>query len=64
MGFMGGQGSWWIKSESDPRWNREGRGFISGILGPTEFSIEEMIKEMKKEYGEAPEDLEAGWMKD
>jgi hypothetical protein len=56
-------GTWWVRSELDPRWNKTGRGM--GLVccgGPTEF--QEWIEECKKEYGNPPEDAECGFWKD
>ena len=63
MGVFGGEGTWWVRSRSDPRWNCSGRGYgavTSG--GPGEMG--EWIDRCKKEYGEPPEDAEMGFMKD
>lgn len=62
--MFGGEGSWWISSESDPRWNKSGRDFISGIHGPAKIDLYEEIKKMSKKLGKKPKDLNIGWMKD
>lgn len=57
------EGSWWVVSKSDPRWNKHGRG--SGLVctgGPDEAG--DWIKECQAKFGEIPEDLEKGFMKD
>jgi hypothetical protein len=56
------QGTWWLRSEKDPRWNLEGRGLV-GLFGKP-AAAEEKIEELKKLYGEPPDDLEFGYMKD
>jgi len=56
-------GSWWLYSDKDPRWNKEGRGY--GLVtsgGPSE--IQEWIDQCIKEYGKQPDDLSMGFMKD
>ncbi len=55
-------GSWWINSKSDPRWNASGSGKV-GLFGMPE-EAEKEIKRLKKKYGKPPEDLEFGYMKD
>lgn len=55
-------GSWWISSKSDLRWNCHGVGFVGGFTMPTECAAK--LEQLKKKYGEPPEDLEWGYMKD
>ena len=55
-------GSWWLHSKSDPRWNYNGTGQVGGFVMPLE--CKEKIEELKKEFGDPPEDLEFGYMKD
>ena len=56
-------GSWWLKSESDPRWNAHGSdNYCGGFVMPKE--CEKKVKELKKELGLPPDDLEYGYMKD
>lgn len=66
MGLLGGtikEGSWWLNSKSDPRWNVEGRSsYVGGLVMPSD--CESKIEELKKELGEPPDDLEWGYMKD
>lgn len=48
-------GTWMVKSESDPRWNKTGRGY--GLIssgGPKE--MQDWIKYCKENYGEPPKD--------
>jgi hypothetical protein len=56
------EGSWWIRSESDPRWNRSGRGQVGMFMVPAEAEAEKASLEAR--YGPPPEDLEFGYMKD
>lgn len=56
-------GTWWVSCKSDPRWNKQGRGY--GLVtcgGPGEMGA--WIEKCKKEFGEPPEDAEMGFMKD
>lgn len=66
MGILGGiirDGSWWVTSETDPRWNCSGRGFVGGLMCPGNAKDE--IDRIKEELGEEPpEDLSFGYMKD
>ena len=61
MGFGSHDGTWWLRSKKDPRWNAEGHGFVS-IYGSED--CDRKIEELKKAYGEQPDDLEWGFMKD
>lgn len=56
-------GTWWVHSETDPRWNKSGKAY--GLVcsgGPEE--MQDWIDECKEKYGEPPEDGECGFMKD
>jgi len=56
-------GSWSVHSESDPRWNKSGRGY--GLVtsgGPRE--MQEWIDECIEKYGDPPEDATRSFMKD
>ena len=55
-------GSWWVKSQSDPRWNKTGRGKVGSFMIPS--GAEARINKCEKEFGVKPEDLEYGYMKD
>ena len=57
------EGSWWLKSGSDPRWNMEGSGPVGMFSLPVgaQKAIEEKKAELKEE---PPDDLEYGYMKD
>jgi hypothetical protein len=57
------QGTWWVESKKDPRWNKSGRGV--GLVcagGPEE--MKQWIEECRKKYGEPPDDCDYGFMKD
>lgn len=63
MMFGPKMGSWWVRSKKDPRWNKNGRG--KGLCcsgGPK--GMQDWIAECEKNFGEAPEDAEYGFMKD
>jgi len=64
MGMFGPKiGTWTVHSDSDPRWNKEGRGY--GLVtegGPCE--MREWIEECKKKYGEVPADTTESFWKD
>lgn len=65
MGLLGGsirKGSWWLSSKKDPKWNCQGYGYVGGFIMPPEAKDE--IEKLKKEFGEPPDDLEWGYMKD
>lgn len=61
MGIGSHDGTWWLRSEKDPRWNAEGHGFVS-IYGSEELNRK--LKELKKMYGKRPDDLTWGFVKD
>jgi len=57
------EGSWWLRSPSDERWNRNGKTrSCGGFSMPQE--CKEKLEELKEELGEPPADLEYGYMKD
>jgi hypothetical protein len=57
------EGSWWLTSETDSRWNKNGRCPVGGFVIPKE--AQEHIDEMKKTLkSKPPDDLEFGYMKD
>jgi len=56
------EGSWWLRSESNPKWNCKGYSSrVGGFVMPKE--CEERIKELEIILGEMPEDLEYGYNK-
>jgi hypothetical protein len=56
------QGTWWLHSESDPRWNASGTTKVGGFARPKP-SIDKQA-ELEKLYGEPPTDLVWGYEKD
>jgi hypothetical protein len=55
-------GTWWLSSESDSRWNRSGKADVGGFaMG---LDARKVLEELKSLYGEPPDDLEHGYMKD
>ena len=48
-------------SKKDPRWNAEGHGFVS-IYGSEDR--DRKIEELKELYGDHPDDLEWGFVKE
>ena len=56
------QGSWWLRSESDDRWNCDGKALVGSFMMPEE--CKQKIEALKKILGDPPEDLEWGYMKD
>jgi hypothetical protein len=56
-------GTWWIRSESDPRWSDTGSAQVGGFMRPSE--VDRAIERLRKELGgEPPADLEWGYVKD
>lgn len=56
-------GTWWIHSDEDPRWNKEGRGYgLVSSGGPDELF--DWLDECKQKFGKQPDDLTVGFMKD
>lgn len=56
-------GTWTVHSETDPRWNKTGRG--RGYAcdgGPQE--MKDWIKECREKYGKPPEDATQEFWKD
>jgi hypothetical protein len=56
-------GKWWIRSKSDPRWDREGRGEGGGLYKRPP-AVDRTIKNLSKTLGEPPNDLEWGFSPD
>jgi len=55
--------AWWVKSKTDPRWNKTGRG--KGLVstgGPLEMHA--WIDECKLKFGKVPKDCQYGFIKD
>lgn len=55
-------GTWWIRSETDPRWDAQGSASVGGFCMPPE--VEQAIKSKKETLGDPPDDLESGYIKD
>lgn len=56
-------GSWWVYSESDSRWNNGGSSNSVGMFGiPPEAQT--WMDSCEKKYGDPPDDLTIGYMKD
>lgn len=56
------EGSWWVRSVDDPRWNMDGRGSVGGFEMPVE--CKNAIEEKKEALGPPPKDLVFEYMKD
>ncbi|MBR9682620.1 MAG: hypothetical protein GOV02_03005 [Candidatus Aenigmarchaeota archaeon] len=56
------EGSWWLESKLDPRWNCHGKGIVGGFALPK--AAESKIETMKMQYGKQPDDLEYEYLKD
>ena len=56
------EGSWWLRSKSDQRWNSDGRADVGGFVMPEE--CKQKLEALKRKLGEPPYDLEWGYMKD
>ena len=55
-------GSWWLSSKTDPRWNCNGRCECGAFVIPNE--CKSALEKLKEKFGEQPSDLEYGYMKD
>jgi len=56
-------GTWWLASQTDPRWNCSGHAPLVGAFArPPE--CDEMIAQLTQQLGEPPDDLEWRYMKD
>lgn len=56
-------GSWWLSSDSDPRWNASGRSQAITV-GITPREAEAKKAELIELYGEPPNDLMISMWKD
>lgn len=56
------EGSWWVGSISDPRWNKNGRGMVGMFSAGS--GAQDWINQCKENFGEVPTDLTFGYMKD
>lgn len=57
-----GSGSMWLRSKKDPRWNVTIR--VDSLVFSTNTDLDWEIARLKDLYGEPPDDLEMGGMKD
>jgi hypothetical protein len=63
MGMFGlRQGTWYLYSKTDTKWNCSGRCMCGGFSTPAEATAK--LAELKKKYGAPPKDLEVGYEKD
>ena len=58
---FGEDGSWWLTSKSDPRWNCEGHDWVGGGFMPEE--CRKKLAELEKKFGKQPKDLKWGYYK-
>ena len=56
------EGSWWLNSKEDERWNCQGRCCVGSFTIPS--GCKDKLEELRKKYGKEPEDLKFGYMKD
>jgi len=56
------RGVWYLRSETDPRWNSTGEAQVGAFVMPDE--VDHRLEELKIELGEPPDDLTCGYMKD
>lgn len=63
MFFRASEGTWWLSSKKDPRWNFTSRELVAGVFSAERKCVQK-IEELKLTLGEPPEDLEYGFMKD
>jgi len=55
------EGSWWLTSKKDSRWNAQGRARVGGLVIPED--CKKRVEELKRKFGKPPDDLEWGYMK-
>lgn len=61
---MMGEGIWWVRSKSDPRWDGSGRSGAVGMFSkPPEVDVHVESKKRELE-SEPPKDAEWGYQKD
>lgn len=56
-------GTWWLSSESDPRWNCSGEAHVVA-LGYFPREAQEKLDQLEATLGSRPEDLVLDWWKD
>lgn len=52
--------TWWIRSNMNPAWNREGSTQLMPGGGPP-LAVVEAMEEMERDHGDPPEDIEWGY---
>lgn len=63
MGILGlKQGTAYLESKSDPKWNISVECLVGGFTMPDELKLK--LEDLKLKYGKPPLDLEYGYMKD
>lgn len=61
--FGPARGSWWLYSKTDSRWDCSGNtDSCGGFVMPDECKAR--LEFLKEQFGEPPDDLEYGYMKD
>ncbi len=55
------EGSWFLRSKKDPRWDCNGEGLVGAFSIPP--ACQRKIDELKQTLGEPPDDLEWEYMK-
>ncbi|GEM_PF-6146615 len=55
------EGTWWVRSKKDHRWNASGRAPVGGCVDGEE--CKEEIERLKQELGDQPDDLQSGYNK-
>lgn len=55
-------GTWTLRSESDPRWDADGRGLVGMFVTPRD--AQRRIDLLTLSIGDPPEDLMTSYMKD
>ena len=60
---IAGRGHWKVESKSDPRWNKQGRGYGAVTAGGPQ-EMKDWIKKCCVKYGEPPKDGTMQFMKD
>jgi len=56
------KGTWSFSSKSNKKWKGHGRCIVGGFIMPED--CKKKIEKLKRKYGDPPEDLEWGYMKD
>lgn len=56
------EGTWWLRSKIDPRWNCQGRSSVGGFEMCEEAKLK--FESLKNQFGDPLDDLEHRYMKD